>query len=122
MSHFSLLSAFDLPWDEQRHADAAEHARTCEERAMLYGLIDGAEDDLATRRFRAFVQLDGFVYPYASLERLSVVGGFNQWLYFLDDQYDDHPTATRARSSASSNACLATSRKSKPTCARIAAR
>jgi hypothetical protein len=91
MGDFSLLSAFELPWDAQRHAGAAEHARACEERAMLYGLIDGADDDLATRRFRAFVQLDGFVYPYASLERLSVVGGFNQWLYFLDDQYDDHP-------------------------------
>jgi hypothetical protein len=91
MGDFSLLSAFELPWDAQRHGQAAEHARSCEERAMLYGLIDGAEDDADTRRFRAFVQLDGFVYPYASLQRLSVVGGFNQWLYFLDDQYDDHP-------------------------------
>ncbi len=91
MGHFSLLSAFELPWESARHAQAYAHAQSSEERAMLYGLIDGSDEDDDTRRFRAFVELDAFVYPYASLERLGVVGGFNQWLYFLDDQYDDHP-------------------------------
>lgn len=95
MSHFSLFSAFDLPWEGLRHARANEHANASEERAMLYGLIDGSDDDDGTRRFRAFVELDGYVYPYCSLERLGVVGGFNQWLYFLDDQYDDHPESHR---------------------------
>jgi hypothetical protein len=91
MSQLSLLPAFEPSWEGERHARAVEHARASEERAQLYGLIDGTDDDERTRQFRARVELDGYVYPYCSFERLSVVGGFNQWLYFLDEQYDGHP-------------------------------
>jgi hypothetical protein len=94
MGHFSLFSAFELPWPEERHAKQAEHAQSCEERALLYGLLDPADED-ATGRFRALVQLDGFIYPYASLERLGAVGGFRQWLHFLQAQYDRHPESHR---------------------------
>jgi hypothetical protein len=67
---------------------AALHAAASEERAEQCGLLDTVRE---RQRFRAFVELDEYVYPYANLTALSVVGGFNQWLYFLDDQYDDHP-------------------------------
>jgi hypothetical protein len=40
------------------------------------------------RRFERFIVLDALVYPYASFELLGVAGGFNQWLFLLDDQYD----------------------------------
>jgi 5-epi-alpha-selinene synthase len=91
MSHFSILAAFELPWEGVRHGRADEHARSSEERARQYGLLNGSDDDEQTRRFRACVELDARVYPYCSFERLSVVGGFNQWLYFLDHQYDGYP-------------------------------
>jgi 5-epi-alpha-selinene synthase len=91
MSHFSILAAFELPWGGERHPLAAEHARSSEERAQQYGMIEGGDEDERTRRFRARVELDAHVYPYCSLERLSIAGGFNQWLYFLADQYDNQP-------------------------------
>lgn len=91
MSHSSILAAFELPWGGEQHAHAAEHARSSEERARQYGLLDGSDEDERTRRFRACVELDARVYPYCSFERLSVVGSFNQWLYFLGDEYDSHP-------------------------------
>ncbi|HET9958352.1 MAG TPA: hypothetical protein VFQ61_27845 [Polyangiaceae bacterium] len=87
----SLLSAFELPWRSARHQLSFEHAEASEERAAQHGLLVRDADDPNRQRFRAFVELDCFVYPYTSLPVLGAVGGFNQWLYFLDDQYDDHP-------------------------------
>lgn len=60
------------------------------------GLIRGASGERATRRFESTVLLDTQVYPHAlDLERLLAVGMFSQWLFFLDDEYDDHPTMGR---------------------------
>jgi len=39
----------------------------------------------------SFVTLDTRVYATASYERLLVTGWFNQWLFFLDDLYDERP-------------------------------
>lgn len=83
-----LHPRFELPWDFSVHPFAHQHAAFSQERASSHGLLVSEHD---TRRFQAFVSLDSHVYPYASRLALSVVGGFNQWLYFLDDQYDDHP-------------------------------
>jgi len=88
---FKLRSAFALPWSFALHSQAGRHALESEERAVACGLLTGDANDPDTERFRAFVPLDAHVYPYASLTALGVVGSFNQWLYFLDDQYDDHP-------------------------------
>lgn len=90
-SQVNLSDAFVLPWACREHSRAATHWIESEERAISHGLLSNDEGDEYKAKFRAFVSLDTHVYPYASLPRLSVVGGFNQWLYFLDDQYDDHP-------------------------------
>src|SRR5690606_38410226 len=90
-SQVKLSDAFVLPWEYREHPRAATHWIDSEDRALGHGLLSSREGDDRTAKFRAFVSLDTYVYPYASLPRLSIVGGFNQWLYFLDDQYDDHP-------------------------------
>ena len=59
--------------------------------AVRSGLVSGDPAGPDMRRFDAFVVTDGHVYPTTPLPRLKVAGLFNQWLYFLDDQYDDHP-------------------------------
>jgi hypothetical protein len=51
------------------------------------GLVTGED----VRRFERFAALDALMYAEASFDALVVCGGFNQWLFFLDDQYDDHP-------------------------------
>jgi hypothetical protein len=60
------------------------------------GLIRGAPGERSTRRFDSTILLDTHVYPHAlDLQRLLAVGMFSQWLFFLDDEYDDHPTLGR---------------------------
>jgi len=82
------LSRLKLPWPGLEHPDRVEHQQRSQQRAAGAGLLQSEED---MRRFSAFVRLDGYVYPHFSSEALTAAGAFNHWLYFLDDQYDDHP-------------------------------
>src|SRR5262245_24376747 len=80
-----------------RHVDArvlqaaAPLARAAADLLVGVGLITDDPRDRGARRFQGIVVLDPYVYPYASLARLLVAGAFSQWLFFLDDQYDDDP-------------------------------
>lgn len=70
--------------------------------AVELGLLADDPADSNRRRFANFVMLNGLVYPRASLPQLDIGGTYNQWLHFIDDQYDDHgqvgsdPGAVRA--------------------------
>lgn len=94
------LSDLRMPWPTARHPRAQEYERLARAPLAAAGLLSADPDDRAARRFRGSIQLDPQVYPYASLERLLVVGAFSQWLFFLDDQYDDDPTLGRDVSAA----------------------
>ena len=69
----------------QRHPEAARYLQLTRDDVIRRGLVAG--DDV--RRFEHFMQLDALMYAAASFEALVVCGGFNQWLFFLDDQYDN---------------------------------
>jgi len=58
--------------------------------AVALGLLADDPADSDRRRFASFIMLNGFVYPRAPLPRLDIAGTYNQWLHFIDDQYDDH--------------------------------
>jgi len=85
------MSRLVLPWPARRNPHHLEHERSARATAVESGLVSGDPADPDMRRFDAFVVTDSHVYPNTPLPRLRVAGLFNQWLYFLDDQYDDHP-------------------------------
>jgi hypothetical protein len=70
-----------------RHSSWDKYVDVIREDAVQNGLIQGSD----IRRFERFIVLDALVYPYTSFDLLVVTGGFNQCLFFLDDQYDDDP-------------------------------
>ncbi len=82
------LSDVVMPWEPGLHPSPESHMAQAELAARACGLL---ETDADLRRFRAFVRLDMFAFPYAPLDRLAAVGANNHWLYFIDDTYDDHP-------------------------------
>jgi 5-epi-alpha-selinene synthase len=84
-----------LPWPARRNPFARPYARSAADLLIGVGLITDDPDDRGARRFQGIVVLDPYVYPCASLDRLLVAGTFSQWLFFLDDQYDDHPELGR---------------------------
>ena len=89
-----LFTGLHLPWAARRNPEADRHTRRSQAAAFELGVLEtGLLAD--QRRFEAFVAADGWAYPTAAPERLYAAGGFNQWLYLLDDQYDDHPTLGR---------------------------
>ena len=89
-----VFSQIHMPWPIRRHPQAAEYEHLAFERATHLGLLNKNDQD-TIRRFECFVRLDASVYPYATIDRLQAAGLFNQWLFFLDDQYDDHPELGR---------------------------
>lgn len=91
-----VFSRLLLPWPARRSPFARPYARAAADLLVGVGLITDNPGDRGTRRFQGTVVLDPHVYPYASLERLVVAGAFSQWLFFLDDQYDDHPELGRS--------------------------
>lgn len=97
-----LRAQFGLPWRARRNPHAAEHERARRSEAVRLGLLSSDPEDRSHKRFASFVMLDGLVYPDATLAGLEIGGTYNQWLHFMDDQYDDHaqvgqdPEAVRA--------------------------
>ncbi len=89
-----LLNGLNIPWEARRSPHFREHQSHARDLAVKLKVISG-EGDSDTRRFEAFVAADAYSYPYPSLERLNAAGAFNQWLYLIDDQYDDHPEVGR---------------------------
>lgn len=73
------------PW--RRHPEAQRYLQHARSDVLRRGLVAGED----VRRFERFAALDALMYAEASFDALVVCGGFNQWLFFLDDQYDDHP-------------------------------
>jgi 5-epi-alpha-selinene synthase len=90
-----VFSQLLLPWPTRRNPFARAYARAAADLLVGVGLITDDRADRGARRFQGVVVLDPYVYPYASLDRLLVAGAFSQWLFFLDDQYDDHPALGR---------------------------
>ncbi len=70
----------------QRHPDAQRYLQLTRDDVVRRGLVRGED----VRRFEHFMQLDALMYARATFPALVVCGGFNQWLFFLDDQYDNH--------------------------------
>ncbi|MFO0580287.1 MAG: hypothetical protein U1A78_40460 [Polyangia bacterium] len=97
-----LRAQFGLPWRSRRNPHAAAHEQARQSEAAQLGLLSSDPADRSHKRFASFVTLDGLVYPEATLAGLEIGGTYNQWLHFLDDQYDDHaqvgqdPQAVRA--------------------------
>jgi hypothetical protein len=85
-----LRAQFGLPWPSRRNPNSAEHERTLRSEAIELGLVSSDPAERSHRRSASFVMLDGYVYPDATLAGLEIGGAYNQWLHFLDDQYDDH--------------------------------
>jgi hypothetical protein len=90
-----VFSKLLLPWPARRNRFARPYARAAADLLVEVGLITDDPADRGARRFQGIVVLDPYVYPYAALDRLLVAGAFSQWLFFLDDQYDDHPVVGR---------------------------
>lgn len=91
-----VFSQLLLPWPARSNPFARRYARAATDFLLGVGLITDDPSDRGARRAEGIVVLDPCVYPYASLERLLVAGAFSQWLFFLDDQYDDHPELGRS--------------------------
>jgi hypothetical protein len=72
----------------ERHPSWDKYVDVIREDAVRRGLIQGRD----IRRFERFIVLDALVYPYAPFDLLVATGGFNQCLFFLDDQYDHDPS------------------------------
>jgi hypothetical protein len=91
-----VFSKLLLPWPARTNPFARPYARAAADLLVGVGLITDDPADRGARRFEGVVVLDPYVYPCASLERLLVAGAFSHWLFFLDDQYDDHPELGRS--------------------------
>lgn len=89
-----VFSKLVLPWPTRQNPCVPEYRIAAQNNLSEAGLI-AAGDGLGHRRFEGIVVLDGYVYPYATLDRLIAAGSFSQWLFFLDDQYDDAPELGR---------------------------
>lgn len=87
----SFVSRLHLPWRSRRHPARRAYEQLAREALIGIGLVSGNSESEADRRFEGIVVLDPYVYPYAELPRLVTAGTFSQWLFFLDDQYDDVP-------------------------------
>ncbi len=85
------VSGVKVPWSSNLHPRAAEYVDASRCRAQYYGLIGEDPLDTDVLSFMAFVTLDTRVYATVPFERLLVVGWFDQWLFFLDDLYDERP-------------------------------
>jgi hypothetical protein len=68
----------------ERHPAAERHLALARQDVLQTGLVRGED----IQRFERFAQLDALVYPRASFEALQACGGFNHWLFFIDDHYD----------------------------------
>jgi terpene synthase-like protein len=79
------LGLFAAPY--RRHPQARLYLELTRADVVRRGVVCGED----VRRFERFSVLDALMYAEASFARLVVCGGFNQWLFFLDDQYDNHP-------------------------------
>ncbi|WP_437550821.1 hypothetical protein WME97_07925 [Sorangium sp. So ce367] len=92
-------NAFDrlhLPWPSRRHSGAERYRRASRDALIGVGLLGGEAKERAMKRFEGIIVLDPYVYPYAiGHRRLLAAGTFSQWLFFLDDQYDDDPRVGR---------------------------
>lgn len=77
----------------ERHPEALRYLELTRDDVVRRGLVTGED----VRRFEHFMQLDALMYARASFEALVVCGGFNQWLFFLDDQYDEHADVATSR-------------------------
>ncbi|MBK7862726.1 MAG: hypothetical protein IPJ65_29775 [Archangiaceae bacterium] len=82
------LAAVEIPWLRTAHPEAAEHLARAEAAARAAGLLETEQD---VDRFRAFAKIDLYFFHYATLDRLSAAASYSEWMYFLDDSYDDHP-------------------------------
>lgn len=91
----SFVSRLHLPWPGRRHPARRAYEQMARQALSDIGLVSGASESEADRRFAGIVVLDPYVYPYADLPRLVTAGTFSQWLFFLDDQYDDNPALGR---------------------------
>lgn len=78
-----------LPWPARRNPRAGEHEAAMAAEAVALGLLGDDPADADRRRFASFVTLNGYVYPRAPRPQLDLGGTYNQWLHFIDDQYDD---------------------------------
>lgn len=87
-----VFSALRMPWPARRNPAALRHEPLARQQLADLGLLT---DDRARRRFAGTVALDPWVYPDAPQDRLLVAAAFSQWLFFLDDQYDDDATLGR---------------------------
>lgn len=95
-----VFSKLRLPWPTRRNKLFDRYQRAAKDVLVGIGLVaDDLEHRTAMMRFEGVVLLDSYVYPYAKLEPLLAAGAFSQWLFFLDDQYDDHPDLGRDPSS-----------------------
>jgi hypothetical protein len=68
----------------ERHPAAERHLALARQDVLQTGLLRRVD----MGRFERFAQLDALVYPRASFEALQACGGFNHWLFFVDDHYD----------------------------------
>jgi hypothetical protein len=84
------LASVEIPRPQASSPHAAEHLAGAEAVARAAGLL-AHERDVA--RFRAFAKIDLYFFHYADLDRLSAAASYSEWMYFLDDSYDDHPGA-----------------------------
>lgn len=91
-----VFSRLLLPWPARRNPFARPYARAATDLLCGVGLVTDEPGDRGMARLNGIVVLDPYVYPYASIDRLAVAGTFSQWLFFLDDQYDDHPELGRS--------------------------
>ncbi len=85
------IAGVHVPWRGSMHPRAQEYVAASQRRALKYGVISNDPADINARRFMSFVTLDTRVYATIPLERLMVTGWFSQWLFFLDDLYDERP-------------------------------
>lgn len=82
--HTAELGLLAAPYE--RHPEAQRYLELTRADVIERGLVRGQD----VRRFEHFMQLDALMYARSSFPALVVCGGFNQWLFFLDDQYDNH--------------------------------
>jgi hypothetical protein len=87
----ALFTRLRLPWRYRRSVHHTTHEAFARENAVAVGLLSPVAEHRDRLRFDAFIAADSYSYPYADLNGLNLAGLFNQWLYFIDDQYDDHP-------------------------------
>ena len=91
-----VFARIALDWPTRINPWAHEYRHRAARALRDLGVISADSGDPNTRAFGGIVVLDAYVYPYSQLERLLAAGTFSQWLFFLDDAYDNHPTVGRS--------------------------